>query len=673
MKLIFTILIILIIFIYTNKYSYYESFKNQRKNKIKKIKKPLKKIKFKKEELDDKVILITGSTRGIGYSLAKMLSNFKTKIVINGRNQENIDKVVNQLKKNNQNIIGIKADVSSEEDVDNLIKTTIKEYGQIDILVNNAAINLGSRDLSRKKFKDWKNELSVNIDAVFLLSQKMITYMRKNSIKGKIINVSSDSSKLNSTNSRSGTNILSKSFVEKMTNIMAEENYFYRIAVTTIRIDEFINTGIKNLMPFEIPTELSNVTKKFDSFTYLFASDPNKIIPVFLYVMRAPFHEISGKLISTKTYLDNSKLSKIVPNYNLTLDSRLYNNVKLTKSINHRLNKNVNYIVKQNNIGPTPRIKEIINKRKLKFDVINSNSRYQSVLDKIIGKKNNINPKKITFFRTEYEAMRKIIELFVPKYHEVITIYPSWSYLFLVCNEKKINMKYTVLKDIGNNKLQPNYYFITKFITARTKLIYLSSPNTTSGISMNEKDFKYLLDRVPDNIPIMIDQRFLDFSNKPNSFDPTKYLNKTVIILRSFNNFYGIQNLELAYTITSLDIAKLFKNSQIIDTPLDKFSEFLAMSVYQDQKYYNYIKNYHFNEKKRIYKILDNRNVKYIPSETNYFLIYTTKTKLECKKDLEKNNIILYESEDAWGSYWTLPITDKKTNNLVIDIITSYK
>ena len=77
-------------------------------------------------------------------------------------------------------------------------------------------------------------------------------------------------------------------------------------------------------------------------------------------------------------------------------------------------------------------------------------------------------------------------------------------------------------------------------------------------------------------------------------------------------------------------------------------------------------------KKKRIYKILEDRDVKYIPSETNFFLIKTNKSKDECKKDLEKHDIILYESEDAWGSYWTLPLSTKKINDLVINIITSY-
>ena len=662
-SIIFFILFILLIIIILKK-RYYENFDSKLSKKIKLKKKSI-------EDLDNKVIIITGSSKGIGYKLAKTLSNYNTKLVINGRNQQTIDKVVNELKKNNKNIIGIKADVSLEKDVDELIKKTLNQFEKIDIVVNNAAINQGTRDLSKKNFNDWKKELSVNIDAVFLLSQKTITYMRKNKIRGKIINVSSDSCKLNNSVSKSGTNILSKNFVEKMSNIMADENYFYKIAVTTIRIDEMINTGLKNLMPFDLPKNFDNISKNFNSISSLFASDPSKIIPVFLYVMKAPFHEVSGKLISTKSYLKNPNLSKIVPNYNLTLDERLYSRAKLTKSINHR-KKNVTYLVKQNNLGPTKRIKDIINKRKLKFDVINSNAIYQSVLDRIIAKNENINHKKITFFRTEYDAIRKIIDLFVPKYNEIITIYPSWSYLFLVCNEKKITMKYTVLKEINDKNLQPNMYFITKFINSRTKMIYLSSPNTTSGQSLSEKDFKYLLDNVPDNIPILIDQRFEDFSNKKNTFNPLKYLNKNVVVLRSFNNFYGIQNLELAYTISSRNLSKLIQNSQIIDTPIDRFSEFLALTVYQDQKYNNYVRNYFFNEKKRLYKILEDRDIKYIPSETNFFLIKTNKSKDECKKDLEKHDIILYESEDAWGSYWTLPLSTKKINDLVINIITSY-
>ena len=664
------ILIVLIIYIYFNRI---ENFKSKiKKKKIREVK--LGKYELNKKQLKDKVIIITGSTKGIGYELAKTLNNFKTKLVINGRSKNNVDEIVKKFKKINNNVIGVVADVSKESDVLKLFNTVIDKFNTIDILVNNAAIIVGHKDLSRKNYKDWKKELSTNIDGVFLLSQKVIEYMRGNRINGRIINVSSESSKLTNTNMKSGTHILSKNFIEKMTNILADENYTFRIAVTTIRIDEFINTNFNNIIPIEIPKSLKKLSGQFKTLTSMFTSDPSKIIPVFLYVMRAPFHEISGKLISTSSYLKNPKLSKIIPTYQLALDDKLFKKAKLTKSIDFRKNKGslYTYLVKQNPLGPSKRISEIIKKKKIKFNNINTNSKYKSVLDRIIGKSIDINHKKITFFRNEYDALKKIVELFVPNYQEVITIYPSWSYLFIVCNEKKITLKYTTLKDKGKGNIQPNFYFISRYINSRTKLIYLSSPNTTTGQSLDKSDFSYLLSRVPDNIPILIDQRYEDFSNNKECLDPLKYLNRNIIILRSFNNFYSIENLELAYVISNISIARILQHSQIINNPIDKFTEDLALTVFRDKKYNKNIINYFTKEKIRIYKKLRKLNIKYIKSETNYILIETNRSREECKKDLEKNNILLNESDDAFGSYWTLPLASRETNNKVIDIISSY-
>ena len=75
---------------------------------------------------------------------------------------------------------------------------------------------------------------------------------------------------------------------------------------------------------------------------------PSKIIPVFLYALRAPFHEISGKLISTNAYLSNPKLSKIVPSHQINLNDNVYSNLLPTKAVNHSKDKDTIYLVKQN-------------------------------------------------------------------------------------------------------------------------------------------------------------------------------------------------------------------------------------------------------------------------------------------------------------------------------------
>ena len=318
------------------------------------------------------------------------------------------------------------------------------------------------------------------------------------------------------------------------------------------------------------------------------------------------------------------------------------------------------------------KIQKLINSKKFKFNNLNDPSIYKSDLKRVLAKELKVNKNNISLFRTELNALRKIVDLFVTNYGEIIVIYPSCNNVFIICNEQKIVPKYTVLREVSKKELQPNLYYITKYITPKTKLIYLSSPNTVSGHSLRKSEFEGCLKKIPGNIPILIDQRYCEFSEKKDALDPLKYLDKNVIVMRSFNNFYSIQNLEIAYVIAKIDISNIINKSQILDNQIDDFNEKLAITAYKDKEHNNKIKKFIREERSRIFKILKDRNVNFYPSETNYFLIETNKKKHEIMKDLERNDIILYQSDDNYNSYWTLPISDSKTNDRVLNIITSY-
>ena len=83
-----------------------------------------------------------------------------------------------------------------------------------------------------------------------------------------------------------------------------------------------------------------------------------------------------------------------------------------------------------------------------------------------------------------------------------------------------------------------------------------------------KEDFDEFMKTVPDNIPIIIDQSYLEFSFNKKAVDPLKYLDKNVIVMRTMNNFYGFENLELSYIISDMEIATMLQKSQIIDMPL---------------------------------------------------------------------------------------------------------
>lgn len=616
------------------------------------------------EKIYYKKILITGATSGIGYHIAKMINQHNPFLIVTGKKEKKVKKLVEQLSKTNESVRGIHVDLSKKNGPQKLFDYVKKHHSKLDMVINAASTNIGSRFLLSKSYTDWQDEMSVNVNSTILLSQLFSRRMKRYKIQGKIINISSGASKMANSDVNSGSDIVMKNMVEKYSNILAEELYEYKISVSVVRIEHDIDYGYINILNTKVKnTPYKNLIKGF------LGDSPSKILPVFMYVIKAPFHEISGKVISTKAFLENEKLSKIIPPQQLNIHNEVYKKVVYTKEID-RNDKTKTYLVKQNPYDVSPRIKKMLTK-KYSINKFNTVSKYTPILDNVIAKKLNIDKQQIVFFKTEYDAMKKICDIFVPKYQEIIIQWPEYNILKLVSVENKIKLKYAMFKKYRNKFLLPDFQHILDSIGTKTKMIYLSSPNLASGQSIiDNEDFKNFLKEVPKNIFILIDQRYIEFSTA----NPNKILNginhlqrDNIGVLRTFNNYYSIENLELTYLITNEEFVNIIKDTQLIN-PIDKFTEDLALEVYQD-KYYENIKYKIKSERKRMLKLFEDNNIPHYTSEVNYLLIDTEQESEIIKEQLEKNDIILYISDEEYGTYWVLPLGTKKTNDIVFDTI----
>lgn len=138
----------------------------------------------------DKVVLVTGSSRGIGRSIAVRFAKEGATVIINYKNNETEAKSITEIISSYGNgCMYIQADVSKEKDVKRMIDQIIERYGHIDILVNNAGIAIDN-DFQTRHIKDWQETLGTNLIGVFLTSKYAGKYMLENKY-GKIINISS--------------------------------------------------------------------------------------------------------------------------------------------------------------------------------------------------------------------------------------------------------------------------------------------------------------------------------------------------------------------------------------------------------------------------------------------------------------------------------------------------
>lgn len=140
--------------------------------------------------LDGKVALVTGGSRGIGRAIALLLAERGAKLVINyNRNLEEANAVVAAIEGKGGQAVAVQGDVSIPADAQSLVEQTVKTYGRIDILVNNAGITKDTL-MMRMSESDWDAVLDTNLKGAYLCAKAALRPMLKTK-GGRIINISS--------------------------------------------------------------------------------------------------------------------------------------------------------------------------------------------------------------------------------------------------------------------------------------------------------------------------------------------------------------------------------------------------------------------------------------------------------------------------------------------------
>lgn len=164
-----------------------------------------------------KVAIITGGGSGIGFAIAEKFVQNNIKTIIIGRDEQKLSNAKNNL---GELCNIMQCDLSDLNSIPNLVQKIIKQHGQIDVLVNNAGINM-KKEFIEVSDEDFQKILLTNVTAIFSLSREVVKHMLEKNIKGSIVNISSMASQYGIPKVIAYT--ASKSAIEGMTRAMAVE------------------------------------------------------------------------------------------------------------------------------------------------------------------------------------------------------------------------------------------------------------------------------------------------------------------------------------------------------------------------------------------------------------------------------------------------------------------
>jgi NAD(P)-dependent dehydrogenase (short-subunit alcohol dehydrogenase family) len=232
--------------------------------------------------LGGKVVMITGASRGLGKALALAFAREGATLVINSRSEDALKPVAGEAKETGAEVLAVPADVSVGADVEGLVDESVRRFGRIDVLVNNAGL-LGPRvPIVEYPEDEWRRVLDANLTAPFLLSKAVIPRMLEG---GSIVNVTSGVSVEG--RAEWGAYSVSKFGVEGLTQILAAE-----LKDRGIRVNSIDPGGMRTDMraaayPDEDPA--SRIT-------------PEENTAVFLYLASDESREVTGERFKAQEF-----------------------------------------------------------------------------------------------------------------------------------------------------------------------------------------------------------------------------------------------------------------------------------------------------------------------------------------------------------------------------------
>lgn len=140
-------------------------------------------------ELENKVVIITGATRGIGLETARAFLENKAKVIILGSKQESVDKAIKTLNDEGYPVDGFYPNLSNYPEVANFVSEIINKYGKIDILINNAGIS-ATKKIEDTTSEEFNNIMNLNVNAIFNMVKAVTPHMKEKK-QGVILNTSS--------------------------------------------------------------------------------------------------------------------------------------------------------------------------------------------------------------------------------------------------------------------------------------------------------------------------------------------------------------------------------------------------------------------------------------------------------------------------------------------------
>lgn len=563
--------------------------------------------------MDEQVVIVTGATGGIGRAVAQAFAKAGARVVLHGRDAGELAAVERLLAQSGYRVASIAADLRDDAAPSEVIEGALRAFGQIDVLVSNAAV---AGPLHRPIWgvgdAEWDEVMEVNLRAPFRLIRELATAAERQSRPARVLHVSSGV--VGQGAPGLGPYTVSKYGLEGLARAVHADHLGDAPSwITSVTIQ-----------PRSVETRM---TRGYFGFTErALMSQPEEVTAVFLYAATAPAEEISGRVLSEPRFAAN-------PVGEIALGSAAVVSppptpAPVTFARDTRApgsdRSGVYMHLLQNPMGAYPGVREALHDALKETETFQYPDPEALELRRALSEQAGVPMEQIALGVGSSELLDRTFSAFSARPGHVVLTKPTWGFAWHLFLRYGLNLvEVPHIGSLEGQDLRADLDGIAIACTADTRLVYLVNPCNPTGSILDPALLGDFLDSLPSHVTVMLDEAYYDYAEPQHRFDLAPRLGKLrcrALAYRTFSKFYALSGLRVGWVYGNTEDIALLKRFEV-PFSISGVAQKAACAALQDAE--SRAETYELNhrERRRIEAQLGKMHIAHLPSQTNFVFL----------------------------------------------------
>ena len=482
---------------------------------------------FDRSALAGKVVLVTGSSQGLGLVMATALGRAGAKLILHGRTLEGAERARQTLAAEGIAAVALAADLSAPESCEPLIAEAVAAFGGLDILVNNAGVaGPAPAPLWEQDAGDWAETLGINLTAPALCAAAFIRLALARGGGGRIVNILSAAA--HTPFAGIAPYCSAKAGLAMLTRGLAAELHGTAIAVVGLEPSSHATRMTAERLPAETLARLE---------------PPEALEPLFLWAVTAPPGRVHGRIFSESRFRRDPEAEALLagPAALARRFSPFMPRLSDTSGGRH-----LDFL--ENPCGPPPAAVKAA--RRAAASLATYPDPGARTLRGALSDRLGLPGSAISFGSGSAEVVARLVRTFVKPGEAVLTTDPTWPMLERICEAEGVELRSVPYAlDRSGPRAVVGAGRLLGAVDASVRLVYLANPNFPLASWLDEADLRLLLAGLGGAVPLVVDEAYVDFAEPQRQALVPELANEGHAILgvRTFSKFHGLAGLRLGY------------------------------------------------------------------------------------------------------------------------------